>query len=188
MSRRKFLKQVALVLGGSISSSLSAAVLKGMTTDYSTPNSALSIEQQQVISMLSERIIPKTDTPGALDAGVPEFINVIVTEWYTADESRNFITGINEMDSFCIQQFNCSIVQATSKQHDLILTEFESRADKKQQGEIFSIFSALRELVVVGFFTSKEGAMQALKHNHIAGQFIGDYPLNKVGKAWSPYY
>jgi hypothetical protein len=188
MSRRKFLKQVALVLGTSVSSSLSAAVLKGITTNSSSPNSALSTEQQQVISLLSERIIPKTDTPGAIEAGVPEFINVIVTDWYTCDERRDFLSGINEMESYCLQQFNCSLVQATSSQHDLVLAEFESKVERNKDSDRSSIFSTLRELVVVGFFTSKKGAMQALKHNHVAGQFIGDYPLSKVGRAWSPYY
>ncbi|HBY88796.1 MAG TPA: hypothetical protein DEO86_23335 [Colwellia sp.] len=188
MSRRRFLKQATILLGASVSASLSAAVLKGITTDSPVNSSTLSESQQQVISLLSERIIPKTDTPGALEAGVPAFISIIVSEWYNPDEKKAFISGINDMESYCFQQFNCSLSQASSAQHDLVLTEFERLTVKNKDSDKPSIFSTLRELVVVGFFTSKPGAMQALKHNHVAGQFIGDYPLSKVGKAWSPFY
>jgi glucoside 3-dehydrogenase (cytochrome c) hitch-hiker subunit len=188
MSRRKFLKQVAIVLGTSVSASLGAAVLKGVTVDSTAKNSVLSGAQQQVITLLSERIIPKTDTPGAIDAGVPTFISLIVSDWYNQDEKNAFIGGLNEMDGYCLQQFKCSLGKATSTQQDLVLTEFEDRAIKNKDSDKPNIFSTLRELVVVGFFTSKPGAMQALKHNHVAGQFIGDYPLSKVGKAWSPFY
>jgi hypothetical protein len=188
MSRRKFLKQVAIVLGASVSASLGAAVLKGVTVDSTAKNNVLSGAQQQIITLLSERIIPKTDTPGAIDAGVPAFISLIVSDWYNQDEKNAFVGGLNEMDGYCLRQFNCSLEKATSAQHDLILTAFESRAEQSKSSDKPYIFSTLRELVVVGFFTSKPGAMQALKHNHVAGQFIGDYPLSKVGKAWSPSY
>lgn len=188
MSRRKFLKQVAIVLGASISAPLSAAVLKGITTDSVTSTSALSMQQQQAITLLSERIIPKTDTPGAIEAGVPAFISLIVTDWYNQDEKQTFISGMNEMEDYCLQNFNSSLVKATSNQQDLVLTEFETRSVKNNESNKPSIFVTLRELVVVGFFTSKQGSMQALKHNHVPGQFIGNYPLSKVGKAWSPAY
>ncbi len=147
-----------------------------------------SERQQHVISLLSERIIPKTDTPGALEAGVPAFVSLIVSDWYNQDEKKAFILGLDDMERFCLQKFNCSLIKADSAQHDFVLSEFESLALKNLDSDKPAIFSTLRELVVVGFFTSKPGAMQALKHNHVAGQFIGDYPLSKVGKAWSPYY
>ena len=188
MSRRRFLKQATILLGASVSASLSAAVLKGITTDSTATTSVLSEPQQQVISLLSERIIPKTDTPGALEAGVPAFVSLIVSDWYNQEEKKAFILGINDMESYCFQKFNRSLSKADGVQHDFVLSHFESLALKNQEGDKPSIFSTLRELVVVGYFTSKPGAMQALKHNHIAGQFIGDYPLNKVGKAWSPTY
>ncbi len=188
MSRRAFLKQAAFVLGTSVSASLSAAVLKGITTESSARTLELSAELKNVITLLAERIMPKTDTPGALEAGVPDFINTIVVDWYTPDERNDFISGLEDMNQYCSQQFNCSLHEATSAQHDSVLTEFEKRALAIADDENQAIFAMFRELVVVGFFTSKAGATQALKHNHVAGQFVGDYPLSKVGKAWTPYY
>ncbi|WOH36159.1 gluconate 2-dehydrogenase subunit 3 family protein [Thalassotalea fonticola] len=202
MSRRRFLKQAAIVLGASISTSVTAAVLKGASNKVTSNMSKLSSQQLSALTLLSERIIPKTDTPGAIDAGVPDFINIIVSQWYNDEERLAFFSGLKAMDSFCIKQCNCPLVQASPVQLDSVLTEFEMQAVKHEKAlhettthektspEQTSkpIFTTLRELVVVGFFTSKVGATQALVHNHMAGKFVGDYPLSKVGKAWAPFY
>jgi hypothetical protein len=73
MNRREVLKQLAMLLGSSLSPTIIAGVTSS-NTHYSHPKkSKLSRHQHKLITLLSERIIPATDTPGAIEARVPEF-------------------------------------------------------------------------------------------------------------------
>ncbi|HIC62851.1 MAG TPA: gluconate 2-dehydrogenase subunit 3 family protein, partial [Gemmatimonadetes bacterium] len=55
-------------------------------------------QQRETIEALSELIIPTTDTPGAITAEVPEFIELIVAEWYDTDDRERFMRGLTEVD------------------------------------------------------------------------------------------
>ena len=46
-------------------------------------------------------------------------------------------------------------------------------------------FPWLKELTVVGYYTSEIGATQELRYVHVAGQYDGDVPYRKVGRAYS---
>ncbi len=59
---------------------------------------ALDAHQAATVAVLVDCIIPATETPGAAAAGVPEFIDVIVGEWYQPDERAQFLAGLSELD------------------------------------------------------------------------------------------
>src|ERR1700726_4905682 len=58
----------------------------------------LNPQQNATVVLMSEMIIPETDTPGAKGARVNEFIDVILTEWATAVDRNNFLTGLAGVD------------------------------------------------------------------------------------------
>jgi len=49
--------------------------------------------------VLTDLIIPETDTPGAKAALVNEFIDVILTEWAIDAERQNFLQGLAGIDN-----------------------------------------------------------------------------------------
>ena len=53
--------------------------------------------QRQAIIIASERIIPRTDTPGAIDAGVPRFIELMVSDWLMDSERDTFMLGLQDL-------------------------------------------------------------------------------------------
>lgn len=67
--------------------------------DGSSAFRALDREQAETVAAIAELIIPETDTPGARAAGVPEFIHLIVAEWYGADERERFFEGLAGVDA-----------------------------------------------------------------------------------------
>src|SRR6202162_6566543 len=58
----------------------------------------LNPHQNATVVLMSEMIIPETDTPGAKGARVNEFIDVILTEWATESERQNFLDGLAGID------------------------------------------------------------------------------------------
>lgn len=188
MSRRKFLKQITAVLGVSLSSAVSSAVLSSSNIHSAPAKSKLTAELKSAVSVLAEAIIPRTETPGAVDAKVPEFIDLIVSQWYSEQERNSFIVGLNNMLKFSYVTFSKSITCLNENQMTLLLSHYEKLHEQGGSQPEQEIFFRLKELTVTGFFTSEVGATQSLQHNHMAGKFIGDFPVKNVKASWSPIY
>ena len=59
----------------------------------------LTADEWTLIGEVSELIIPTTDTGGALAAGVPDFVKMMLSDWFTASERENFIAGLHEFSA-----------------------------------------------------------------------------------------
>jgi hypothetical protein len=59
----------------------------------------LNSQQNAMVTAMAEMILPRTDTPGATDAGVAAFIDLILTEWYDDRERARFLAGLTDVDS-----------------------------------------------------------------------------------------
>ena len=90
---------MALIAGGPLASRFAQAALRGDALHVPAAHSALSAAQRSMTEQLAELIIPRTDTPGAIDAGVPAFIDQIVSGWYTPVERGIFLDGLADLDA-----------------------------------------------------------------------------------------
>ena len=100
IGRRAALRRLSYVLGGVATAPLASGLLGGCRAPgpsyaYQTLNDG----QQRTVAALVERIIPTTDTPGAADAGVPQFVDMMLTEWYAPEERDGFLAGLAQVDS-----------------------------------------------------------------------------------------
>ena len=71
MKRRDLIQRLALITGAALSPSVVQAMINGIDGRISINNRVMSDQQRAMCTVLSEMIIPRTDTPGAIDAGVP---------------------------------------------------------------------------------------------------------------------
>ncbi len=145
--------------------------------------------QRQAIFAASERIIPRTDTPGAVDAGVPRFIELMVSDWLMQEEREIFMQGLQDLIDQSDGDFS-----ALSESKQLALLElFESRATDSNWyqfantlrvwDESAPFICQLKELTVLGFLLSEIGARQFLQINPM-GIFDGSYPLSENYSAY----
>jgi len=193
MQRRDAIKTIVALLGSSLSPSLLGAL---ESTEQIIPKGRFSPEQRLQVAMMSERIIPTTDTPGAIAAGVPEFIERIVFQWYTDSERNIFLNGLDLSNQLSQQQLGNLFVDLPSSQQDVVLAQMELQGGAKPlfggfdmmpnlEEDRSAFFPKLKELVVVGYYTSEIGATEELRYEVMPMEYKGDIPLAEVGRSWA---
>lgn len=201
MNRRQFLEFTSLILAGSS--------LAGNT--YSTEHqqqlfalgknfieqsvNIFTDAQRQLVRNLVETIIPRTDTPGALDAKADHFIELTVAHYMTADERKTFAAGLSELQA---AMDNTGDLEGEAL--PFLLTEQLNNLEERHAdapwyqlgsrvGNGFDssapFICQLKELTVVGFFMSEVGATQVLRHNPMPGDFDGETPLATDQPSWA---
>jgi len=185
MTRREAIKRAALFLGVAISPSLLTGALHAATTSVAfgaLPPAFLSAKQLETIAALAERILPRTDTPGAIDVGVPAFIDLMVGKYFSADERRMFTAGLAEFDAVSAAKHQGAFASLPIAQQDALLMELAVASQKKDK----TFCHQIRELTVVGYFTSENVGRNVLHYDPVPGRFDACVPLSEVGnRSWT---
>lgn len=104
IGRRSALRRLSYVLGGVATAPLASGLLGGCRTPSggelaNYQYQALSEPQQQTLAALVDQILPATDTPGASEVGVPQFIDKMLAEWYAPEERDQFVAWLDGIDA-----------------------------------------------------------------------------------------
>src|SRR5688572_28518030 len=198
MNRREAIQRTALALGYAVSGPALLGVLKGCKAapDLNYTPQFFTKEQALVIAELAEIIIPKTNTPGAKDVGVPAFIDTMLKEVYPQADQARLIKALSDFDADAQAAYGDSF--ALCKKDDqlaLVKKHHDEALAKSKDGTSFGWWRKgcgakpfvleVTELTLLGFFTSEAGATQVTQYNQVPGPFKGCVPLAEVGKAWA---
>lgn len=157
----------------------------------------LTPHQDATVATIAEWIIPQTDTPGAKAVRVNEFIDLIVTDWFDADDKARFLAGLDGVDQQSRELYGKDFADCSSLQQKQLLIAMDEeltemrQADRqarrlrgrKQMPANRSFFHAMKQLTLVGYFTSEEGAKQALHYQVIPSQHTGCAPVAEEEEA-----
>lgn len=181
ITRREALRRAALVLGAALSPSIVAGALQAQVAAGAKPRH-LSAAQFETAAAVAERILPRTDTPGAGDVGVPAFIDLMVGGYLTAAEKRVIETGLAEVEAAAAKTGGRRFAQLTPPQQDDLLRILAAAAPGKPPG----FFHLFRELTITGYFTSEPVGRNVLHYDPIPGGYQGCIPLADVGnRSWT---
>ncbi len=187
MDRREALKKAAWVMGGTLSAPAILGVLNGCaakpTIDWKP--SFFSEDQGILISQVADIIIPKTDTNGAVEVGVPGFIDQLIKETYTAENQDKFLKELNDFSLAAEAKYGDPFIELDpAQQTEWVLAQHEAAVLDKEAKERPFILK-VKELTMVGYFTSEEGATKVLQYDPVPGAYHGCLPLDEVGKTWA---
>ena len=188
MQRRDVLKGLAVVLGGAVSYSCSQA-LEVPAAQRVALAGAMTDEQRAVVYRCADLIIPTTDTPGAIEAGVGEFLDYVISVWYQADEREVFFTGLAQMLEEAQSLYGEHFVALKESYQVALLQAAEAREPasfalsfgKNDAG----FFTKIKELTITGYYTSKVGATIERRYVPMPGSYDGDYKFSEVGRLWA---
>lgn len=199
MNRRELLLAAISTMAGVMVGSPTLRVIAGEVPTASASRVVLQGHQPEMVRVLAEMIIPATDTPGAIEAGVPRFIEMMVADWYTDTERGIFLDGLAALDASCRNAYGQDFLGCSVEQRVAALSEAEKNAAgyvsplppgflaamAKLIDERTPFFAKLKELTVVGYFSSEVGATEFLEYNPMPMRYDGDFDFAKVGTHWS---
>ena len=145
----------------------------------------LTPHQDATLKALADMIIPRTDTPGASDAGVSEFIDLILTEGYDAPERAHFLEGLSAVDSQSQALFEKTFIDCSTEQKGKLLTELGAkmvvgtepgnrrRSIQRPAPPKTNFYADFRRLALTAYYTSEAGATQELHYEVIPEQYQG---------------
>ncbi|WP_018619585.1 gluconate 2-dehydrogenase subunit 3 family protein [Spirosoma luteum] len=187
MNRRNAITQLSLLLGGTLSLPTVQAMSRLEKRDATPENSRflLTNEQRSLLSEVAEHIIPKTDTPGAIEAGVPAFVEMMLRDCYKEAEQQSFMEGVAQL-----QQQNflskgeaekvemLKKLEADTKEqmkaYQVKQTKMGDNEDKeviKSQLKGLPFWRLMKELTLLGYFTSEQGLNANFEYVPVPGKF-----------------
>jgi hypothetical protein len=182
MNRRELLRLITAATGtamiGGAAMGLSSCATTQAPASFSAANIALLDE-------IAETIIPRTDTPGAKDAKVGEFMSVYVTDCYTLDERAIFHQGLLTLEEQCKKTYNRSFMALEAAERNSFVSELDRAARADVAAGKTHYFTMIKQLTLFGFFTSEVGGTQVLRHAPIPGRFDGALDYKPGDRAWA---
>jgi len=130
------------------------------------------------VTNIAEMIIPETDTPGATAVKVPEFIDLILTEWASEEERAPFLAGLGDIDRRAATMGSSRFVDIPAAKKVELLTSLDSARDDKSGAGL--AFARLKALTVYGYFTSKVVDQDILKTHMFFNGYQGNVPFTPV--------
>jgi hypothetical protein len=117
--------------------------------------------------------------PGAKEAGIGNFMKVIVTDCYTPEDQDVFTKGLQALRDKKFMDLS------PDQRHDWLVQLDKEARDPKYNDKNQHHFKMLKQLTIWGYFTSEAGATKALRYIETPGHYDGDVPYKKGDKAWA---
>ncbi|MDA1268546.1 MAG: gluconate 2-dehydrogenase subunit 3 family protein [Bacteroidetes bacterium] len=183
MNRRDALKSVTLLMGGTVIGF--SALLTGCAPESQLKDLNFSPEDLSFLDEIGETIIPATDSPGAKATKIGEFMQMMVKECYDAEQQTTFITGLNTIRTDFKAEKSKDFMDATAEERLAFLNALQQKYVASGEEKKPEIIHMLRDLTVLGYFSSEIGATQALRFVETPGRFDPCVDYKKGDKAWA---
>ena len=186
MNRREAVQYISLLLGGTIvggNAFLTGCISNtGNSTTFSTTDIAYLDE-------IANTILPETTTPGAKAAMVGQFMTVMINDCYEAKDQKIFHDGMTKLNDLSKKTYDHPFTKITDQQrHDLLVQLDKEQKDymkNKKEEDPTHYFRMMKELTMLGYFTSEIGCTKARRYMETPGKFESCIDYKKGDKAFA---
>jgi Gluconate 2-dehydrogenase subunit 3 len=205
MNRRDAIGRVALIMGGAVIGA--DFFISGCKSTSKQVSDLFTEDHVAFLNEVADTILPTTSSPGAKAANVGQFMAVMVRDCYTPGDQKIFLDGVTKLDDASQKKFSSKFLALNAQQRaDLLIALDKEQKDytTKQYKEIEAgmlkhkgdakyeapelqnhYFRMIKELTLLGYFTSEIGATKALRYKETPGHYDGNVPYKKGDRAWS---
>jgi len=189
LQRREILRRAAWILGGTISAPAALAILQGCSArDSAATTSGTTVPATRflyagelaLVAEIAEIMIPKTETSGAREAGVPAFIDAALDGVYPAADRQRFRAGREEFEAAVKASGKPFLEREPAERADIVKRTLEAALSTAHDPKPFILMT--RELTLLGYFTSKLGITENMEYVAVPTVFHGCVPLTQMAK------
>jgi hypothetical protein len=205
MNRRDAIGKVALLMGGAVIGA--EFFISGCKSPSAQVSDLFDTDHVAFLNEVADTILPTTSSPGAKAANVGQFMAVMVRDCYTPADQKTFLEGLTKLDDAGKKQYSSKFLDLTPAQRTDLLTALDKEqkaftADRNKKLEADRVahkgeenykepelpnhyFRMMKQLTLLGYFTSEIGATKALRYIAVPGHYDGNLPYKKGDKAWA---
>jgi hypothetical protein len=150
-------------------------------------------DQRQLIEAIAETIWPATDTPGAKEAGVADYIIMMIRDCTSENEQQTFMRGLRRLENYSMKKYGKSFSECDGGDQiqivryiegkDIFTVNLLNKVRRRLYGESF--FAKMKWLTVEGYCTSLLGATKGLRYDDIPMRYEGCILLKEGDAAWA---
>jgi gluconate 2-dehydrogenase gamma chain len=185
IGRREAIRRAALLAGVVIAPEWLMAVdpasdkaPAGKQVSPAAQGARLTPAQTAIAGAVADRILPRSDTPGAADVGVPAFIERLYGEFMTPAERQMLTDGLNAVDAAATSAHGRGfIILPVDRQDELLRT-----IARAEEGKPTGFFRLIRSATILGYFTSEQVGRNVLLYDPVPGGYDGCIPIEQVGR------
>jgi hypothetical protein len=166
MQRRNALQSIALGLGG-------AFILPNWAQAW-TPasigfDSAYSNAEAETIAALVDTIIPKTDTPGAKELGVHDFLMRMMQDCTKKADQEAFAEGISSLEGFTVAKYGAVFSKTNAENRLAAINEIAAGTDTKLK----TTLNTAKRYTIQGYTNSEYFLTNVAKFEFAPARFNG---------------
>lgn len=179
LDRRNFIVGLTAILGSASLASLHVNAIEiGENFKPGGKAEFFNDHQMKMVKLIADIIIPDTDTPGALKAGVHLYIDHMAGSWMTGKETSVILKGLDAIDADAKNYYGENFTGLDRAAQVAIVQKLD---DERYENKAYGM---LKSYTVVGYYTSEIGATQELNYDPIPGPHR-EIPFSKVGRVWA---
>ncbi len=172
LNRRELLRHAVALVGGAALGSASFELFANESTGGRFFNDTQYGLLQEVIDL----IIPRTDTPGAVDAGVPAAFDSLMKNWASQERRRQFGAILEQIDQAARDAGGAFMSLERNRRVEVLAAFDKAKAADKA-------YKKFKELVLTLYYSSEAGATQELRYEHTPGRWVASVKITPETRA-----
>lgn len=196
MDRRKAIRQTGLLTGATVMLPSFLTLLQSCKSEprLDWQPQFLEAEEAQFISALVDTILPKTDTPGALDVKADIFIDKVFAQVYDTDTQQKVRSDIAKFNADCEEKYGNRFQTLNASDRISVLKEAEGESGKYSSSvwgtavgkqKPVGFYRSMKSMTLWAYLSSEEIGKNVLNYDPIPQEYNGCLPLADVGNSWS---
>ena len=147
-------------------------------TNGARAGQALGAGGMDEVRALADVIIPRTDTPGAVDVGAPEFFDLLLAEWYSDNDREALLRGLDALTEKCRAEHGKPIAELDAETRTAFALSVDGRRGELSSPE--GAYTRMKENLVFAFLTSEPVGKLTSTMPIRPGRFDGCVPVSRA--------
>ena len=150
---------------------------------FASEGKFLNADEMALVAALAQTIIPNTDTAGAIEAGVPEAIQGLASEWGDDNYRKYTRSGLATIDKHFKSIGGQAFANQSERQRESLLSRYDADVfSGKVKDDYYRDF---KSTVATAYYMSEPGATEELIYEAVPGEWKGCVPFSEIGRTWA---